>query len=134
MESFIKSIQLKSIVIRGETQCIENYSYKVLKEGLEKEIESKGLVIILKMLDKIGIFIFILFKFISKLCLNIINLIIVKNKNINTRLAYIDLTKLILTKLPEERMPEVQITILTNCYNLINTSTDIVKLQIIQKC
>lgn len=105
-----------------------------MKEGLEKEIESKGLVIILKMLDKIGIFIFILFKLISKLCLNIINLIIVKNKNINTRLAYIDLTKLILTKLPEERMPEVQITILTNCYNLINTSTDIVKLQIIQKC
>jgi hypothetical protein len=59
---------------------------------------------------------------------------IVKNKNTNTRLAYIDLTKQILTKLPEDRIPEVQITILTNCFNLMNTSTDIVKLQIIEKC
>jgi hypothetical protein len=90
---------------------VENNSYRVVKEGLEKKGQEKRLVLLIKMLNKI-----------------------VKNKNINTRLAYIDLIKQILTKIPEDRIPEVQITILTNCYNLMNTSTDIVKLQIIKMC
>jgi hypothetical protein len=128
-----KASSWRALLSEGKLSALKILVIRFWKRAWRKRMIKRNWLSYLKRWTKLVVLFYICFvKIFHKFILVLI--FIVKNKNINTRLAYIDLTKQILTKLPEDRIPEVQITILTNCYNLMNTSTDIVKLQIIDKC